>query len=153
VVEQAGWRLWGPAPASTSLGETLPVEVADADALDTAMDWRLRRQGRIEAALAARHLTEGTFVLCALPSTSCEGHTCPVAQCGPRRDGTKGTGQRVVGLVGNAAGWPVARAVFPGNTGAPPTLAPLLPQLREPLQLRRLSNSNFDRELPKIAQF
>ena len=68
--------------ASTSLGHTLGVETADADALYTAMDWLLRRQPQIEAALATRHLSEGTLALYDLTSTYFEGHTCPLAQFG-----------------------------------------------------------------------
>ena len=128
----------GPDTASTSLGETLHVEAADADALYAAMDWLLRRQPRIEAALAARHLAEGTLVLCDLTSTYFEGHTCPLAQFGHSRDGKKGKVQIVVGLVGNAAGCPVAIEVFSGNTGDPTTLAPQLQKLRQQFHLQRL---------------
>jgi hypothetical protein len=128
----------GPDTASTSLGETLHVEAADADALYAAMDWLLRRQPRIEAALAARHLAEGTLVLCDLTSTYFEGHTCPLAQFGPSRDGKKGKVQIVVGLVCNAAGCPVALEVFSGNTGDPTTLAPQLRKLREQFHLQRI---------------
>lgn len=128
----------GPDTAATSLGVTLHVEAADADALYSAMDWLLLRQPRIEAALAARHLTEGTLVLCDLTSTYFEGHTCPLAQLGHSRDGKKGTVQIVVGLVCNAAGCPVAIEVFPGNTGDPTTLAPQLQKLREQFHLQRL---------------
>src|SRR5262245_58349102 len=128
----------GPDTASTSLGATLHVEAADADALYSAMDWLLLRQPRIEAALAARHLTEGTLVLCDLTSTYFEGHTCPLAQFGHSRDRKKGTVQIVVGLVCNAAGCPVAIEVFPGNTGDPTTLAPQLQKLREQFHLQRL---------------
>jgi hypothetical protein len=128
----------GPDTASTSLGETLHVEAADADALYAAMDWLLRRQPRIEAALAARHLAEGTLVLCDLTSTYFEGHTCPLAQFGHSRDGKKGKVQIVVGLVCNAAGCPVAVEVFPGNTSDPTTLAPQLQKLRGQFHLQRV---------------
>jgi hypothetical protein len=74
--------------ASTSLGHTLGVEAADADALYTAMDWLLRRQPQIEAALATRHLSEGTLALYDLTSTYFEGHTCPLAQFGGPDHGT-----------------------------------------------------------------
>src|SRR5919109_4018448 len=127
-----------PDTASTSLGETLHVEAADADALYAAMDWLLRRQPRIETALAARHLAEGTLVLCDLTSTYFEGHTCPLAQFGHSRDGKKGKVQIVVGLVCNAAGCPVAIEVFSGNTGDPTTLAPQLQKLRQQFHLQRL---------------
>lgn len=128
----------GPDTASTSLGAVLHVEAADADALYSAMDWLLRRQPRIEVALAARHLAEGTLVLCDLTSTYFEGRTCPLAQFGHSRDGKKGKVQIVVGLVCNAAGCPVAVEVFPGNTGDPTTLAPQLPKLRAQFHLQRM---------------
>jgi hypothetical protein len=128
----------GPDPAATRLGTPLHGEAADADALDAAMAWRLRRHPRIAAALAARHLAEGTLVVCALTSTSCAGHTCPWAQGGHRRDGTKGKGQPVVGLGGHAAGCPVASEVCSGTTGAPTTLAPQRQNLRPQLHRQRL---------------
>jgi hypothetical protein len=128
----------GPDTASTSLGAVLHVEAADADALYSAMDWLLRRQPRLEAALAARHLAEGTLVLCDLTSTYFEGRTCPLAQFGHSRDGKKGKVQIVVGLVCNAAGCPVAVEVFPGNTGDPTTLAPQLQKLRGQFHLQRM---------------
>jgi hypothetical protein len=150
----------GPDTASTSLGATLHVEAADADALDSAMDWLGLRQPRIEAALAARHLAEGTLVLCDLTSTYFEGHTCPLAQFGPSRDGKKDKVQIVVGLVCNAAGCPVAIEVFPGNTGDPTTLAPQLRKLREQLHLQQfvlvgdrglLTNARLREELQPVA--
>jgi hypothetical protein len=123
----------------TSLGAVLHVEGADADALYSAMAWLRRRQPRIEAALAARHLAEGTLVLCDLTSTYCEGRPCPLAQFGPSRDGQKGQGQIVVGLVCHAAGCPVAVEVCPGNTGDPTPLAPQLQQWRGQFHLQRMA--------------
>ena len=128
----------GPETASTSLGDTLGITAADADALYTAMDWLLPRQPQIEAALAARHLADGTLVLCDLTSTYFEGRTCPLAQFGHSRDGQKGKVQIVVGLVCNAAGCPVAVEVFPGNTSDPTTLAPQLQKLRGQFHLQRV---------------
>jgi Transposase DDE domain len=124
--------------ASTSLGHTLGVEAADADALYTAMDWLLRRQPQIEAALAARHLREGTLALYDLTSTYFEGHTCPLAQFGHSRDGKKGKVQIVFGLVCNAEGCPVAIEVFEGNTGDPTTVASVIAKLRKRFHLRRV---------------
>jgi hypothetical protein len=150
----------GPDTASTSLGATLHVEAADADALYSAMDWLVLRQSRIEAALAARHLAEGTLVLCDLTSTYFEGHTCPLAQFGHSRDGKKDKVQIVVGLVCNAAGCPVAIEVFPGNTGDPTTLAPQLRKLREQFHLQQfvlvgdrglLTNARLREELQPVA--
>jgi len=129
----------GPATASTSLGATLHGDTADADALSSAMDGLRCRQPRIDVALAARHLAEGTLVLCDLPSTYVDGRPCPLAQFGPSRDGKKGKGQLVGGLVGNAAGCPVAVAVCPGNTGEPTTLAPQRQTLRGQFHLQRLA--------------
>lgn len=150
----------GPDTASTSLGATLHVEAADADALYSAMDWLVLRQPRIEAALAARHLAEGTLVLCDLTSTYFEGHTCPLAQFGHSRDGKKDKVQIVVGLVCNAAGCPVAIEVFPGNTGDPTTLAPQLRKLRAQFHLQQfvlvgdrglLTNARLREELQPVA--
>src|SRR5215468_11306199 len=102
------------------------------------MDWLRRRQPQLETALAKRHLCEGTLALYDLTSTYCEGHTCPLAQFGHSRDGKQGKVQIVVGLVGNAAGCPVAIEVFSGNTGDPTTLAPQLQKLRQQFHLQRL---------------
>jgi Transposase DDE domain len=124
--------------ASTSLGHTLGVEAADADALYTAMDWLLHRPPQIEAALATRHLSEGTFALYDLTSTYFEGHTCPLAQFGHSREGKKGKVQSVFGLVCNAEGCPVAVEVFEGNPGDPTTVAPVIAKLRERFHLRRV---------------
>jgi hypothetical protein len=128
----------GPDTASTSLGVTLGVEAADADALYAAMDWLLPRQPRIEAALAARHLAEGTLALYDLTSTYFEGHTCPLAQFGHSRDGKKGKVQIVFGLLCNLQGCPVAVEVFAGNTGDPTTLAPVIEKLRTRFHLRQV---------------
>jgi len=136
--QRATARGLGPDTASTSLGAVLPVEAADAEALYSALDGLLCRHPRIAAALAARHLAEGTLVLCDLTSTYCEGRTCPWAPFGPNRDGKKGKGQIVVGLVCNAAGGPVAVAVCPRHPGDPTTLALPLQKWRGQLHLQRM---------------
>ena len=150
----------GSETASTSLGDTLGIEAADADALYTAMDELLPRQPPLEAALAARHLADGTLVLCDRTSTYFEGRTCPWAQCGHSRDGKKGKVQMVGGLVCNAAGCPVAVAVFPGHTSDLTTLAPQLQQLRGQFHLQRvgvvgdrglLTEARIREELPPVA--
>ena len=150
----------GSETASTSLGDTLGIEAADADALYTAMDELLPRQPPLEAALAARHLADGTLVLCDRTSMYFEGRTCPWAQCGHSRDGKKGKVQMVGGLVCNAAGCPVAVAVFPGHTSDLTTLAPQLQQLRGQFHLQRvgvvgdrglLTEARIREELPPVA--
>lgn len=128
----------GPDTASTSLGATLGVEAADVDALSAAMDWLWPRQPRIEAALAARHLAEGTLALYDLTSTYFAGQTCPLAQFGHSRDGKKGKVQMVFGLLCNAQGCPVAVEVCAGNTGAPTTVAPVIEKLRKRFHLHRV---------------
>ena len=131
-------RSLGHDTALTSRGQTLGVESADAHELYEAMDWLLPRQPQIEAALAKRHLAEGTLALYDLTSTYFEGQTCPLAKFGHRRDGKKGKLQIVFGLVCNADGCPVAVEVFDGNTGDPKTLAPQLGKLRERFHLTRV---------------
>ena len=46
--------------ATSTLGEALGVEGVSADDFYAAMDWPLERQGKIETALAHRHLWDGT---------------------------------------------------------------------------------------------
>ena len=61
--------------ATSSLGEVLGVSGCDEDDLYAAMDWALARQERIENALAARHLGNGTLVLYDVSSAAFEGGT------------------------------------------------------------------------------
>ena len=145
--------------ALTSLGQTLAVESADAHELSAAMDWLLPRQAQIEAALATRHLAEGTLALYDLTSTYFEGQTCPLAKFGQSRDGKKGTLQIVFGLICNAEGCPVAVEVFAGNTADPATLASQLQKRRDRFHLRRvilvgergvLTNARIHEELQAV---
>lgn len=69
---------------SSSLGEVLGIADVDEDELYEAMDWLLVRQERIEAALAKRHLAEGTLVLYDVSSTYFEGRHCPSPTLGTR---------------------------------------------------------------------
>ncbi|GAI19559.1 unnamed protein product, partial [marine sediment metagenome] len=79
-------RWWG----ATTLADDLHVEDATEDDLYQAMDWLVKRQGRIEKKLAARHLKEGGLVLYDLSSSYFEGEACPLAARGHNRDGKKG---------------------------------------------------------------
>jgi hypothetical protein len=72
-------RALGAETEESSLGESLGVADADEDALYTAMDWLLARQGRVEQALARRHLTDGGLILYDVTSTYFEGRQCPLA--------------------------------------------------------------------------
>jgi transposase len=125
-------RAW---PQST-LAEQLHVSDADEDELYAAMDWLLERQERVENGLAKRHLSEGSLVLYDLTSTYFEGHTCPLAKLGYSRDGKRGLGQIVFGLLTDARGCPVAVEVFAGNTGDPSTVASQVHKLRKRFKLQ-----------------
>jgi transposase len=121
----------GEETAFNTLGETLDVVSANEDELYRAMDWLLKRQERIEDALAKRHLSNGSLVLYDLSSTYFEGRCCPLAKLGHNRDGKKGKLQIVFGLLTNIEGCPCAVEVFPGNTGDPKTLAPQIQKMRK----------------------
>jgi len=59
--------------AQSTLAGELGAEDADEDELYRAMDWLLAGQGRIERALARRHLAEGTLVLYDVSASYFEG--------------------------------------------------------------------------------
>ena len=122
----------------STLGEELDLADIDEDDLYAAMDWLLPRQPQLEAALAKRHLPEGTLVLYDVTSTYFEGHSCPLAQYGHSRDERKNNPQIVFGLLCNGEGCPVAVEVFEGNTADPKTVARQLTKLRQRFALRRL---------------
>jgi len=125
--------------AANTLGKALSLGVTDEDELYEAMDWLLPRQGKIEAALAGRHLAEGTLVLYDATSTYFEGHTCPLGALGhAKADGKKGKVQIVIGLLCAPGGCPVSVDVYAGNTNDPKTVAPLIKKLRERFGLKRV---------------
>jgi hypothetical protein len=101
--------------ARSSLAEELGVEGVDADELYAAMDWLILRQGRIEAALARRHLKEGTLVLYDVSCSYFEGRSCPLAARGYTRDGRPGSLQIIYGLLLEPQGRPVALALLGGD--------------------------------------
>ena len=116
---------------SSSLGTVLGLGEVDEDELYAALDWLLERQAAIEAALAKRHLKNGTLVLYDVSSSYMEGRCCPIAQRGYSRDGRRGTLQIVYGLLCAPDGCPVAIQVFEGNTGDPMTLATQVKKLKQ----------------------
>ena len=126
----AAARALSPDTATSSLGTILGLgEVGEAE-LYTALDWLGERQPAIEAALAKRHLKNGTLVLYDVSSSYMEGSCCPLAHRGYSRDGRKGTLQIVYGLLCAPDGCPVAIEVFDGNTGDPKTLAVQVEKLK-----------------------
>jgi transposase len=127
-----------PETCHHSLGAELQLGTLKEDDLYEAMDWLVLRQARIEAALARRHLRQGTLVLYDLTSTYFEGHHCPLARYGYSRDERRGNPQIVFGILSNAEGCPVAVEVFEGNTGDPKTVAAQIVKLRERFHLQRV---------------
>jgi Transposase DDE domain len=131
-------RLLGPgsklamsrAFTQSTLASELGVEDADEDELYGALDWLLARQGRIERALARRHLEQGTLVLYDVSSSYFEGRSCPLAQLGYSRDGRRGMPQIVYGLLCDRRGCPVAVEVFEGSLHDDKTLPAQLEKLR-----------------------
>ncbi len=123
---------------SCGLGEALALGDVDEDELYEAMDWLLQRQGRIERALAERHLKDGALVLYDVTSTWLEGRCCPLARHGYSRDGKRGKLQIVFGLLCNAQGCPVAVEVFEGNTADPATLGTQIDKVRRRFRLSRV---------------
>jgi hypothetical protein len=121
----------------TTLGEELALGEVSEPELLSAMDWLLARQERIERALAARHLTDGGFVLYDLSSSYFEGRHCPLAALGHNRDGKKGKLQVNWGLVCSPEGRPVSVQVHPGNTADPGTLPGVLDTVAERFAVKR----------------
>jgi len=127
-----------PATAAHSLGAVLGLGAVDEDELYTALDWLAERQPAIEAALARRHLKDGTLVLYDVSSSYVEGRCCELASFGHNRDGKKGKLQIVYGLLCAADGCPVAIEVFDGATADPKTLAPQIEKLKERFALKHV---------------
>jgi hypothetical protein len=117
--------------SQSTLASELSVEGADEEDLYDALDWLLARQGRIERALARRHLQEGTLVLYDVSSSYFEGRGCPLAQLGYSRDRKPGTLQIVYGLVCAPDGCPLAVEVFEGSVHDDKTLPAQIDKLKQ----------------------
>lgn len=124
--------------AQSTLGAELGLEAVDEDQLYAALDWLLPQQAQIEAALARRHVGEGSLVLYDVSSTYFEGHCCPLARYGHSRDERRGNPQIVFGLLTDGDGCPVAVEVFEGNTADPRTVAAQISKLRERFALKEV---------------
>ena len=124
-------RALEPQTCTSTLAKELNLGVVTEVELYQAMDWLLKRQSKIEAKLAQRHLSEDTLVLCDLSSTYLEGEHCSLAKRGHCRDRKKGKVQIEFSLLCNQQGCPVAVTVFEGNTSDPKTLKPQLQKLTE----------------------
>ena len=71
---------------------------------------------KVPAVLVAVVVSIGAAALFDLSSTWMEGKSCPLTKFGHSRDGKRGLPQIEFGLLGDAAGRPVAVRVFDGNT-------------------------------------
>ena len=105
--------------ADTTLAADLNVADASRDEIYAALDWLADRQDATEAALAARHLTDGGMAMFDLSSSWVTGRCCPLAAYGYSRDARHDHPQITYGLLTDPAGRPVAVRVFPGNTADP----------------------------------
>jgi hypothetical protein len=124
--------------ATCSLGQVLELGAVDEQELYEALDWLVGQQGRIETALARRHLPHGTLVLYDVTSTYFEGRTCPLAKRGYSRDGKRHMLQIVFGLMCTAEGCPIAVEVFEGNVGDPSTVPSQISKLKQRFGLERV---------------
>jgi transposase len=145
--------------SSTLAGECHLEGRIHENELYAAMDWLLAKQDRIEKALAARHLEDGSLVLYDLTSSYMEGKTCPLSRLGHSRDGKKGKLQIEYGLLCNKDGCPVAVEVFEGNTADPMTLGAQIDKLRNRFKLKRvvlvgdrgmITQARIDKELRPV---
>ncbi len=127
-----------PETASSSLGEVLQLDRVLEDELYFAMDWLSGEQGRIENALAEKHLKGGSLVLYDVTSTYFEGRTCPLAQLGYSRDGKSDKLQIVIGLLCASDGCPVAVEVFEGNCADAATFQSQIAKVRERFGIERV---------------
>jgi hypothetical protein len=121
-----------------SLGVTLGLGAVRAKEVYATLDWLGTAQPTIEAALARRHLSEGTLVLYDVSSSYVEGRCCELARFGHSRDGRRDKMQIVFGLLCSAEGCPIAIEVFEGNTGDPATLGNQITKLKDRFGLKRV---------------
>src|SRR3954467_131330 len=83
-----------PETAASSLGAIMGLGAVDEDELYRALDGLAERQAAVEAALARRHLHDGTLVLYDVSSSYGEGRRCELARLGYNRDRQAGLQSR-----------------------------------------------------------
>lgn len=128
-------RAW----TATSLAGELGISDASEDEVYLAMDWLLRRQGRIEAKLAERHLRESGSVMFDLSSTFVEGKACRLAAYGYSRDKKRGKKQVNWGVLTDGDGRPISVSVYPGNTKDEQTIVERVRGVKERFGLREFT--------------
>ena len=132
-------RALGPETATSSVARVLDLEAVAEHEVYAALDWLVAEQPRIEAALAKRHLTDGTLVLYDVSSSYMEGRCCPLAQHGYSRDHRPDRLQIVYGLLCASDGTPVAVEVFEGNMSDPATLKAQIEKLKQRFRLAHVA--------------
>lgn len=125
-------RAWN----ATSLASELGIGDASEDEVYRAMDWLVKRQGRIEGRLAERHLREGGSVMFDLSSTFVEGKACRLAGYGYSRDKKRGKKQVNWGVLTDGDGRPISVSVYPGNTKDEQTIVERVMNVRERFGLK-----------------
>ena len=132
-------RALAPATATSSLALSVGlIDVAEREVY-AALDWLNEQQTRIEAALAKKHLTDGTLVLYDVSSSYMEGRCCALAKPGYSRDHRPDRPQIVYGLLCAPDGTPVAVEVFEGNTSDPQTIREQIDKLKRRFKLYAIS--------------
>jgi hypothetical protein len=132
-------RALAPATATSSLALSVGlIDVAEREVY-AALDWLIEQQTRIEAALAKKHLTDGTLVLYDVSSSYMEGRCCALAKPGYSRDHRPDRPQIVYGLLCAPDGTPVAVEVFEGNTSDPQTIREQIDKLKRRFKLSHVA--------------
>jgi hypothetical protein len=128
-----------PETATSSVARVLGLaDVAERE-IYAALDWLVAEQPRIEAALARKHLAQGTLVLYDVSSSYLEGRCCELAAHGYSRDRRGDRPQIVYGLLCAADGTPIAVEVFEGNASDPSTLTAQIEKLRRRFRLAHVA--------------
>ena len=122
----------------SSLGIELGLGEVHENDLYESLDWLGRRQAKVEAKLAAKHLKEGGIVLYDSSSSYFEGTQCPLARRGYSRDHRRDLPQVNYGLLCSEEGRPVAVEVFEGNVNDVKTLPTQVQKLKERFGLKRM---------------
>jgi hypothetical protein len=132
-------RALAPETATSSLAQSVDLEQVAEREVYTALDWLIEQQPRIEAALARKHLVDGTLVLYDVSSSYMEGRCCPLARYGHTRDHRADRPQIVYGLLCATDGTPVAIEVFEGDTADPQTIREQVDKLRRRFRLSHVA--------------
>ena len=114
-----------------AVADVLNLDAFTEDDLYAAMDWLAARKNRIEDTLYRYRYGDQkpALYLYDVTSTYLEGVCNILAAFGYNRDGKRGKMQLVIGLLTDAAGWPISIQVFEGNTSDTKTVADQIKKL------------------------